>query len=386
MHTPSVLIAASNLRVGGGVQVAASITDEVQRMAMDPMVRNRYPWIESMVIEVSPEVLRNLAEPVGQHLLVRVSERRWSDFRSWMPRRPSHALEYTVFGPRYGARRGRITMTGLADGTSVYPAPRGVARGSLLKQWARALRGFVSRRLFAREDYLVSESRALLEQFVERMRVPMSKGSVIPNVVNRAVLEAAPNQDFAERLRRAAGGARLFAYVARAYPHKNHGFLPALAHALREYGMVGRFVVTLTEEEWATTSASLREVCINVGVIPIQKVADLYHAVDAVIFPSLLESFSATPIEALATNGLLFASDREFVRETCGLAPVYFDPLDAQAAAGSIYAVMSDEDSCDAHRMEAAAIADGLPTAHDRARAIISAIDEALASEGDADA
>ena len=57
---------------------------------------------------------------------------------------------------------------------------------------------------------------------------------------------------------------------------------------------------------------------------------------DAIIFPSLLECFSATPLEAMAMEKPFFASDREFIRDVCSDYALYFDPEDPISAANVI--------------------------------------------------
>jgi glycosyltransferase involved in cell wall biosynthesis len=63
---------------------------------------------------------------------------------------------------------------------------------------------------------------------------------------------------------------------------------------------------------------------------------------DAVIFPSLLECFSATPLEAMVMGKPLFASDRPFNREVCHSHAHYFDPLSPASAATAIAKVFAN--------------------------------------------
>ena len=46
------------------------------------------------------------------------------------------------------------------------------------------------------------------------------------------------------------------------------------------------------------------------------------------VFPSLYEGFGLPPLEAMAYGCPVAASDRGSLREVCGDAAVYFDPLD----------------------------------------------------------
>ncbi|MOA18610.1 Glycosyl transferases group 1 [compost metagenome] len=75
---------------------------------------------------------------------------------------------------------------------------------------------------------------------------------------------------------------------------------------------------------------------------------------DAVIFPSLLECFSATPLEAMAMQKPLFASDRGFVRDVCGDFAWYFNPLSADSAADVIAEYITKHHGKNQERLAAA--------------------------------
>ncbi|MBT3583408.1 MAG: hypothetical protein HN509_00765, partial [Halobacteriovoraceae bacterium] len=88
--------------------------------------------------------------------------------------------------------------------------------------------------------------------------------------------------------------------VSRDYPHKNLKVLPDVAVALRQiYGINVRFLVTLTDDEWSMRDLRFYKYIDNVGSINIAQCPSFYKLLDGVIFPSLLECFSATPIESM---------------------------------------------------------------------------------------
>ncbi len=62
------------------------------------------------------------------------------------------------------------------------------------------------------------------------------------------------------------------------------------------------------------------------------------------IFPTLLESFSRTYLEALYFGLPILTSDRDFARQLCQNAAIYFDPLNAESVAGAMARVMEDAD------------------------------------------
>lgn len=117
-------------------------------------------------------------------------------------------------------------------------------------------------------------------------------------------------------------------YVARAYPHKNLNVLYPVARILRDISKFNfDFYVTLDDSEWSGFSEDYRGVVKNVGALSVSQCPSFYQEMDGVIFASLLECFSATPLEAMVMRKPLFASDRGFVRDVCGDYAIYIDPL-----------------------------------------------------------
>ena len=68
----------------------------------------------------------------------------------------------------------------------------------------------------------------------------------------------------------------------------------------------------------------------------------LYAGVDAVVLPSLLESFSGVYVEAMALGVPIITSDRDFAHVVCGDAAIYVDPTDPGAIAQAIARLASN--------------------------------------------
>lgn len=76
----------------------------------------------------------------------------------------------------------------------------------------------------------------------------------------------------------------------------------------------------------ATSNASV----VMAGRLSDQEVAALYARAAAFVFPSLYEGFGVPPLEAMIFGCPVIATKAEAVRETCGDAATFFDPLDAE--------------------------------------------------------
>ncbi|WP_426245541.1 glycosyltransferase [Nocardioides sp. LHG3406-4] len=360
--TRPVLIDASNLHVGGGVQVGASLIDEFVRLP-------DAPWLRTATILVSSEVHANLSAAARGLPGLRIHDSRPYKIRQWMPRRRRHDVSFLVFGPEYGWPRARRRIVGFADVRSVFPVPAGEA-SSRRQQAFLALRGFVSRLLTRTADRLVVESPAIAKQLIRRRVADADHIDVVSNSYHGIFDEPEHWTPLPRALPDTAPDTHVLCYVARAYPHKNHEFLPRLASEAAGLGAKLRFVVTLTAAEWESMSEKFRSCCENIGPISIDVVPTVYGAVDGAIFPSLLEAFSAAPLEAMRMGRVLFASDRDFVRDVCGDAPVYFDPLDAAGAAKAVVETLSSPDRVAAHVELGLRLADQLPSSADRAERV----------------
>lgn len=135
-------------------------------------------------------------------------------------------------------------------------------------------------------------------------------------------------------------------YVASGYPHKNHLVLAEVCQKLKkDYDIEVKFFVTLEETAWKVNEKFLKDSCINMGPINLSQCPSFYEKMDAIIFPSLMECFSAAPLEALFMKRPLFASDRDFVRETCGSYAFYFNPLSSDDIAKRISSFFKEKNN-----------------------------------------
>lgn len=364
------MLIASNLHAGGGVQVAASLLDEIAQLSAG------VHWsgvAERLHCEVSTQVLRNILPDTVETLSLHEVNRR--------PGGAAHVLRdvssfrevaFTVFGPLYSYPRADRRLMGHADVTSIYPDPSGtqVTRAAAAR---RRLRAGLSRLEATRQDELIVETGAMRARLRHVLGGRCPRTHVIPNAVNAQVLRSVTDEALAARLdieRR--GSDILLSFPTRAYPHKNLEFLPAVHRHLLARGVKVRFIVTLREEEWNQRSSDFRHVCANLGEVSVGQIATVMKGCDGVFFPSLLEAYSATPVEALALGVPLFASDRDFVRTTCGAAASYFDPLDAEATAATLCAELEDDVARNARVERGIELSRQLPTATDRASATLA--------------
>ncbi|MEP6729986.1 MAG: glycosyltransferase family 1 protein [bacterium] len=135
-------------------------------------------------------------------------------------------------------------------------------------------------------------------------------------------------------------------YVGRLSAGKN---VAALVRAMARVTTPGLTLVivgaadrTCSDLPTIAREAGVADRALFLGAMGDDALAALYASAAVFCFPSLDESFGLPPLEAMAAGTPVVASDRPAIRETCGDAAVYIDPMDEVAIAAAIDALMRD--------------------------------------------
>jgi glycosyltransferase involved in cell wall biosynthesis len=136
------------------------------------------------------------------------------------------------------------------------------------------------------------------------------------------------------------------------YPHKNLEVLLQVASLIKKRQLDLIIVLTLEPGLKGSGGALLRSIprlglqyhIINIGRVPREDLAAMYSASDALILPTLLESYSLAYVEAMYHGLPVFTSDRPFAREVCGDSAYYFDPMDAENIVDTLMKYFSGPD------------------------------------------
>jgi glycosyltransferase involved in cell wall biosynthesis len=135
------------------------------------------------------------------------------------------------------------------------------------------------------------------------------------------------------------------------YVHKNLEILPEALRRIRSYtSRPAQCRITISPDQHPRARRFLRELerekladlVVNLGPVGRSELARIYTSADALLLPTLLESFSRTYLEAMQFDLPILTSDRDFARHICQDAALYFDPLDADSLARSMARIMED--------------------------------------------
>ncbi len=340
----SLLINATPCVIGGGVQVAVGFIRHALTEA------SRRGW-RVTVVASAPVAAQCAAEAaacgVALHACAASPASPWGGRSTRrllreLVRSAGAEMVFTVFGPSY-VKFEVPELMGFADGFTICPEPGCYAN----HPWSVAL---VSR---LKKSLKVRKMRGALEFWVETetarqglMRVvgcAPEAVRVVANGVNALIAGAATGRAPAE-----TGDILL---MGAPYWHKNHALLIPTAVRLRALlpDRPWRMVVTLPPSApvWCDLQerarrAGLADRFVNLGVLDVAACAAAIEAGTVVVHPSLLETFSATYVEAMALGRPLAVSDRAFAREICGEAAAYFDPHDAENTARVLARLLTD--------------------------------------------
>lgn len=325
-----VMINASNLHAGGAIQVASSFIYEFL------VGRERYS-VADFEIWVSKEVaaaleLLGLNVEISHNIRVVDVYGLGARFSSYNKSISDFDLVFTIFGPNYYKVKSYINVVGFAQfwilDDSAY---RLLSMGDKFKS---RLKFFLQRLYFKASDSLVVELEHVRDRLLEAEIATQGSVYVAHNCVSSLYLRPETWEPLSEAVE--SPNYRI-GFLGRDYAHKNTSILSDVKGVLlQKYRLDIDFFVTLDDQEWARKSEAFRSKVINVGSLSVTQCPSFYKAMDAIIFPSLLECFSATPLEAMAMEKPLFASDRRFVKDICGDFAFYFDPLDAENIADVI--------------------------------------------------
>jgi len=333
-----ILINASNLRAGGGLQVADSICRELDRHK------------EHRFVAVLCEQLRKTGEDIKKYDNVEVVEYQCpinprivllgrDKFLDSLVEKKGVEAVMTVFGPSRWIPR-VPHLSGMAIPHIVLPdSPYFKLAGS--RSLYSDFRFKMIKWSFGRcSDALFTEN----EFISERLRKLFKKKKIytVTNNYNQVF-------DEPERWERSIDlppfeGLTLLT-IASPISHKNHKIvIPTIEYISRKYpDLKYRFVFTITPDSLGEIGEEQRKHILFLGKVGIEQCPHLYEQADVMLLPSLLECFSASYAEAMRMRVPILTTDLGFAHSLCGDAALYYSATDPVALGDAIYRMANDK-------------------------------------------
>lgn len=323
-----LLVNATNLYIGGGVQVGVSVIEEFSIMKID------------FISAVSPTVFHQLSFYARQYCVV--INKTPSGLFNFSTRRQldnlvnKHNISdvFTVFGPSYWNPEVKNHLVGFAVPWLIYDASPILNILSTKERVKKYILQFLQPFFFKYyASKIVTETRDVRLQVIQILNYPPESVFTVSNTI-ASVFKNPSNYDFnAVKKLPVKNNDIWLLTIAYNYPHKN---LKIIAPLLELLPPDFKFILTVDNKFKNFIPERHHDRLITIDSISSAECPPVYKVCDALFLPTLLECFSASYAEAMYMGKPIFTSDRGFARTICQDAAYYFDPLNAKHIADTI--------------------------------------------------
>lgn len=338
MRTPELRIAiiAHNLRSGGGISVATNIIRALLKLHPNWSYLVLAPDL-SEYRDIAPTALATI-----EHFRHRSYLQRIIFDEIHLPRRLRAYNPDLIFSlgniPVRGVRASQALL--LHNPNILYPEVR-IPNQPIGIQLAYLATKAQLRRGLHDVNIVLCQTETMARRF-QRHFAYDGPVAIMPNAISDEVVISSTNTGLAPpRLPKRSFNLLI---LTRYYAHKNiEAVIACFDHYRQSLHDVGVIITVAPDQHpnaarllHAIHQKGLEDAIINVGPLRQTELPAYYRAVDAVLLPTLLESFSGAYIEAMAFQKPIITSDRDFAHETCGDAAIYFNPESPESMAQAI--------------------------------------------------
>lgn len=201
-------------------------------------------------------------------------------------------------------------------------------------------------RLLKKANYIITQSETVKAGLVKILGLPENDVAVVPNVLPKIFLNAIVDKRIDDKW--------IDVNCASApSPHKNLAIIPDVIKELRDrHGIHNvRFHLTIPEDNAVVrsivercASMGMKENVINHGRCTQRELIPIYNRCSICFLPTLLETFSASSLEAMYFEQYIVATDFDFNREVIGESGLYYIPMNPTDAAKKINEIINDKE------------------------------------------
>ena len=334
----NILVNASNLKAGGGLQVADSICRQLYRFKEHHfyvVLSSAFTSLKGVI-----EAFENTEVDVYdiKNNLKTILFGREEHLDSLLEKYKIDCV-LTVFGPSRWIPR-CPHLCGFARGQIIFTDSPFYQHQSIKSSLRRFFRHKFIKYLYKREaKYLYSENpfvtRKIEELFVDK------KAYTVSNYYNQ-VFDSPAEWEKVTLL--PFDGIRIVT-IATAYPHKNLKIaIPISEYLKKNYPLFKfKFIFTIQKENYPDIPKEIEDCFEFVGTVSIAQCPSLYSQCNVSFQPTLMECFTATYPESMKMDIPIVTTDLNFAHALCGEAAHYYDALNASSAAEALYKVATDK-------------------------------------------
>lgn len=365
-----ILLNCSTLMKGGALQVALSVFAEAIK-------DNEVKWyfaVTHTLFSKFEELLGDSSLRKEQIILMDKSPARSIAARTQLKdivKQHGFDAVFTLFGPAY-VKFPIPHLCGIADGWVTHSNKTAY---QLLNTFREKIQTFLlcNYKLwwYRKADKWCVEAQVAKDGFLAKTNVAADSVVVIANAVNPMIQHYAP----IKIKRNLADSINIFCLGAD-YWHKNYQIVPdILSHLKQKTNKKINFIFTLPEDSSVylklidkAKKMQVDQYILNLGPLALHEVVNAYQKYDILFFPSVLETFSITPLEALYMNMPMIISNIPANKQVIGEHAHYVDPLDSAGIAEKFINVIDNynQEVNKLHELKAQSYFDNLFTATKR--------------------
>ncbi len=322
--TKRIYINLSNISTGGAIQVAMSFIDHVVKSEINHkfyFLFSRRLHKEIRMSHLAPYLNQLSYRTISKHLL-------FFYFTIIQPKKI-----FTLFGPLYSIKllSGRDWITGFAQAWILFPKNKVYDELDIITRLRFKIIFWIQQAFYFNSHTLIVEHEGIktkLQELFKSKKIIVAKNclnQIFLNPTNWEPIEIAKTEKFK------------IGVIGRSYIHKNLSIIPSVQNFLeKNHSIKTQFYCTLTSAEMNKMNEEFKKKVISLGELSINQCPDFYNNMDMIFFPSNLECFSATPLEALYMKKSIVCSNLPFNKNIIGNFGVYFEPNDPVSAAEKI--------------------------------------------------
>ena len=336
----SIMVNVSNLKVGGGLQVADSICRELKNFS------------EHKFLVVYSKALSECAREIAKYENVETVEYEFPvdiwmiysgrcDFMDKLVSEKGIDVVLTVFGPSIWKPM-VPHISGFAYPHLVLPESPYWQLIPKYKLLLLKFRLFLKKLSFAKcSDNYFTENPFISERL--NGLFPQKRVETITNNANQVFYHP---EKWERNLKLSHFDGLTMLTVSANYPHKNIAIIIPTCHYLEErYPELSfRFVLTIDKEDLKGVDACALRHIVFLGPVKVQQVPYLYEQSDVMFLPTLLECFSASYSEAMVMHKPILTTNLNFAKGLCGDAALYYDALSPRALGEAIVRLCTNVD------------------------------------------
>jgi len=330
----NILINCSNLRIGGGLQVAHSFLYQIRSAS-----EHRFVVVLSSILrtQITPSDFPN-----NFVFIVYDINPKWyktilgfDSHLSTIETKENIDVVFSVFGPTYWKPKSKH-IVGYAKPQYVYGDSPFFKQLSLLSRVKLKVKAIIHLFDFSKNSTVIITENADVSK---RLRNILTNKQIetVTNCYNQ-VFDTPSN--WIQDIQLPTFDGITLLTVSANYPHKNLSVIPKVIESLnmkKAANLDFRFVVTLSSDDFDyIPDTDIRSRILTIGKVGVAQCPSLYKQCDYVFLPTLLECFTATYPEAMRMEKPLLTSNLNFATGLCEDAALYFNPLDPDDIADKI--------------------------------------------------